>query len=246
MISETPNHYSTLEVHQGASKEELRAAYHRLSLKHHPDKNKGNEEAATEKFRQVNEAYSTLTDPEKRFQYDQECKQSYYDQSNQQSYIWSYQPTAFPMQHQTAFPMQHQTTFPMQQPTTFPMQHQTSFPTQHSGYVFRETPWNIATASTTCNFRNDRGMCNCHLRCNTTTSSFSEQLERDPSYRFIRESFPQFPTFIPGSLSSPASSPPPVHPQTRPESYQHNHGRGSTPMYNPGNPVWYGDRGQPR
>ncbi|KAI0444239.1 DnaJ domain-containing protein [Xylaria telfairii] len=66
MPSQTPNYYSILGVHQGASDSELRATYRRLVLMHHPDKNKGDEKTATEKFQQLSEAFETLIDPEKR------------------------------------------------------------------------------------------------------------------------------------------------------------------------------------
>ncbi|KAI1741477.1 DnaJ domain-containing protein [Xylaria scruposa] len=247
MNSETPNYYSTLEVQQGASKEELRAAYRRLARIHHPDKNKGNEEVATAKFQQLDEAFQTLIDPDKRFQYDQKWKQSY-DQSNQQSYNWSYQPTTFPMQQPNAFPMQQPNAFPTQQPNAFPtqqpnaypMQQPTAFPTQHNNYTFRETPQNTATASTNCSFCS-RGICSCRS-CHGRTR---ERRQRDRRSFYVRKFYQQFSTSIPSFRSSPASSPPPVYPQARPDSYQHNYGRGSTPMYSPG-PVWHGDGGQPR
>lgn len=53
MNSETPDYYATLEVGWGASDRELRAAYRRLIRIHHPDKNNGNEKAATAKFQEV-------------------------------------------------------------------------------------------------------------------------------------------------------------------------------------------------
>lgn len=53
MSSETPDHCATLGIKRGASNEELNAAYRRLALMHHPDKNRGNEEVATAKFQEV-------------------------------------------------------------------------------------------------------------------------------------------------------------------------------------------------
>ncbi|KAI0548707.1 DnaJ domain-containing protein [Xylaria curta] len=238
MNSETPNYYSTLEVHQGASKEELRAAYRRLARIYHPDKNNGNEEAATAKFQQLDEAFQTLIDPDKRFQYDQKCKQSYH-QSNQQSYNWPYQPTTFPMQQPTAYPTQ--------QPNAYPMQQPTAFPTQHNDYIFRETPRSTATASAACHFRNGRGMCSYSSYRGTATRSSRERRLRDRRFSYVRNYYQQFSTSIPSYLSSSASSPAMPHPQARPESYQYNYAGGSTPIHsNSGNPVWYGDGGQPR
>ncbi|KAI0465528.1 DnaJ domain-containing protein [Xylaria cf. heliscus] len=64
MIPETPDHCATLGIKRGASNEELHAAYRRLALIHHPDKNKGNEEVATAKFQEVQRAFEALRDTE--------------------------------------------------------------------------------------------------------------------------------------------------------------------------------------
>ncbi|BCZ18098.1 hypothetical protein NHP190003_13800 [Helicobacter sp. NHP19-003] len=61
--------YSTLEVAEGASQEEIKKSYRRLARKYHPDLNKGKE--AEEKFKEINAAYEILNDPQKRAQYDQ-------------------------------------------------------------------------------------------------------------------------------------------------------------------------------
>ncbi|MEK7586197.1 MAG: molecular chaperone DnaJ [Patescibacteria group bacterium] len=60
------DYYEILGVPKGASKEELKKAFHKLAHKHHPDKNKGDDK----KFKEVNEAYQTLSDDQKRAQYD--------------------------------------------------------------------------------------------------------------------------------------------------------------------------------
>ena len=61
--------YSALEVDRKASDEEIKKAYRKLARRYHPDKNPG-DAAAEERFKEVQEAYSVLSDPEKRKQYD--------------------------------------------------------------------------------------------------------------------------------------------------------------------------------
>ena len=63
------NHYETLGVDRSVTKEELKKKYRELSMKYHPDKNPDDPEAEN-KFKEINEAYSVLSDDEKRRQYD--------------------------------------------------------------------------------------------------------------------------------------------------------------------------------
>lgn len=63
------DYYEILGVPRNASAEEIKKAFKKLAAKWHPDRNPGNKEAE-EKFKEINEAYSVLSDPEKRAQYD--------------------------------------------------------------------------------------------------------------------------------------------------------------------------------
>jgi molecular chaperone DnaJ len=62
--------YAVLEVSQDAPAEEIKKSYRRLAQKHHPDANQG-DPAAEERFKQISEAYATLSNPEQRKEYDQ-------------------------------------------------------------------------------------------------------------------------------------------------------------------------------
>lgn len=64
-----PNPYETLGVSRSASQEEIKAAYRRLALRYHPDRNPG-DRAAEETFKRLSEAYATLRDPESRQRFD--------------------------------------------------------------------------------------------------------------------------------------------------------------------------------
>jgi curved DNA-binding protein len=67
----TKDYYGILGVHRNASDAELKKAYRKLAMQYHPDRNPGKEKWANEKFKEINEAYAVLGDPQKKRQYDQ-------------------------------------------------------------------------------------------------------------------------------------------------------------------------------
>ncbi len=69
-MANSKNPYEILGVPKNASEQDIKRAYRKLALEHHPDKNKGNKESEA-KFKQINEANEVLSDSKKRAYYDQ-------------------------------------------------------------------------------------------------------------------------------------------------------------------------------
>jgi curved DNA-binding protein CbpA len=69
-MSNQANHYTLLGIHPSASPIEIRRAYRQLSKLYHPDTTDLPPAVATVKFQQLNEAYATLSNPERRTKYD--------------------------------------------------------------------------------------------------------------------------------------------------------------------------------
>jgi DnaJ-class molecular chaperone len=65
------DYYDILGVSKGASADEIKKAYRKQALEWHPDRHKDEKEAAEKRFKEINEAYQVLGDPQKRTSYDQ-------------------------------------------------------------------------------------------------------------------------------------------------------------------------------
>ena len=64
------NYYKILGVNKTSSYDDIKKSYRKLALKWHPDKNPNNKEEASNKFKEISEAYDVLSDSNKRKQYD--------------------------------------------------------------------------------------------------------------------------------------------------------------------------------
>jgi len=69
MADEKRDYYEVLGIKKGASDDEIKSAFRKMAMKYHPDRNPGDKEAE-EKFKEVNEAYSILSDADKKSKYD--------------------------------------------------------------------------------------------------------------------------------------------------------------------------------
>lgn len=83
---EFKDYYNVLGVIKDSTEDQIKKAYKKLAVKYHPDKNPG-DKAAEEKFKEVNEAYTVLSDPKKRKKYDQfGADWQYYEKAGEQAY----------------------------------------------------------------------------------------------------------------------------------------------------------------
>ena len=64
------SYYDVLEISKDADENEIKKSFRKMATKWHPDKNLNNREEATEKFKEISQAYEILSDPEKKEKYD--------------------------------------------------------------------------------------------------------------------------------------------------------------------------------
>jgi len=69
-LKQKRDYYEVLGIGREASDQEIKSAYRRLAMQHHPDRNPESQEEAEEKFKEITEAYSVLADAQKRAVYD--------------------------------------------------------------------------------------------------------------------------------------------------------------------------------
>ncbi len=84
------DYYAILGLDKNASEEDIKRAYRKLAMQYHPDRNPG-DKAAEEKFKEINEAYQVLSDPQKRAHYDRlgSAYQSWQSRGQPGGFDWS-------------------------------------------------------------------------------------------------------------------------------------------------------------
>lgn len=77
------DYYKALGIEKGATADEIKKAFRKLAVKYHPDRNPDNK-AAEDKFKEINEAYAVLSDPDKKQQYDTYGSSGFHKQYSQE------------------------------------------------------------------------------------------------------------------------------------------------------------------
>lgn len=77
------NYYKALGIEKSASADDIKKAFRKLAVKYHPDRNP-NDKTAEDKFKEINEAYAVLSDPEKKQQYDTFGSSGFHKQYSQE------------------------------------------------------------------------------------------------------------------------------------------------------------------
>merc|ERR1712129_437018 len=80
------DYYSVLNLEKDASEDDIKRSYKILARKWHPDKNPANQEEANKKFKEISEAYQTLSNADKRIDYDEKQTENEYEQEEEEEY----------------------------------------------------------------------------------------------------------------------------------------------------------------
>lgn len=95
------DYYRILDVARDSSQAEIKKAFRRMALIHHPDRNPLNQKQAEEKFKQINQAYQVLGDEDQRRQYDYLTTQSQYRRGSFMKDIFSDEPSVQGLDEET-------------------------------------------------------------------------------------------------------------------------------------------------
>ncbi|MBN4061697.1 J domain-containing protein [Bacteroidales bacterium AH-315-I05] len=95
------NHYDTLKIPKTANRQEIKSAYRKLAMQYHPDKNQ-DDRVAEEKFKELAEANSVLSDPEKRKAYDEKQAFSYRHYASYNQRPAAHPPSSFSKKEKSA------------------------------------------------------------------------------------------------------------------------------------------------
>ena len=78
------DYYQILGLSREATADDIKKAYRKLAMKHHPDKAKGDKKQSEEKFKQISEAYAVLSNPDKKKEYDEFGSQAFRQKFSQE------------------------------------------------------------------------------------------------------------------------------------------------------------------
>lgn len=82
-MASSTDYYKTLGLEKGATADDIKKAFRKLAVKYHPDRNP-NDKGAEDKFKEINEAYAVLSDPQKKEKYDTYGSSGFHQQYSQE------------------------------------------------------------------------------------------------------------------------------------------------------------------
>ena len=84
------DYYDVLGVGKNAAPDQIKAAYRKLAVKYHPDKNKKGDKASEDKFKEASEAYHVLSNPERKQSYDNFGHAAFENGGGRTRWIWKF------------------------------------------------------------------------------------------------------------------------------------------------------------